>query len=132
MRYEEVQSVIHHLGIRLSHQRILLRRVELVRHLLDQRVAVRPVQVAPVSPTGGTRPERRKRISAVKGSIAVTPMWMTWLSRLQGARTPAEPRTAARMEQAMYVNGCYLLPGVANVIGRRRVVGPKLPPGWRG
>jgi glutathione S-transferase len=42
------------------------------------------------------------------------------------ALTPADPRAAARMDQAMGVNDWYLFQGVGNVIGFQRVVGPKL------
>jgi len=42
------------------------------------------------------------------------------------ALTPADPRAAARMDQAMGVNDWYLFPGVANVIVFQRVIGPKL------
>jgi len=40
--------------------------------------------------------------------------------------TPADPRIAARMDQVMNVNDCYLFPGCGNVIVFHRVVGPKL------
>ncbi len=40
--------------------------------------------------------------------------------------TPADPRRAARMDQAMNVNDWYLFQGVGNVITFHRVVGPKL------
>ena len=40
--------------------------------------------------------------------------------------TPADPQAAARMDQAMNVNDCYLFNGVANVILFQRVVGPRL------
>lgn len=40
--------------------------------------------------------------------------------------TPADPRGAALMDQAMNVNDCYLFNGVANVILFQRVVGPRL------
>ncbi len=40
--------------------------------------------------------------------------------------TPADPRAAARMDQAMNVNDCYLFNGASNVIGFQRVVGPRL------
>jgi glutathione S-transferase len=40
--------------------------------------------------------------------------------------TPADPKSAARMDQAMNVNDWYLFHGVANVIGFQRVVGPRL------
>jgi glutathione S-transferase len=42
------------------------------------------------------------------------------------ALTPADPRAAARMDQAMNVNDWYLFQGVANIIVFQRVVGPKL------
>ena len=42
------------------------------------------------------------------------------------ALTPADPRAAARMDQAMGVCDWYLFPGVANVIAFQRVVAPKL------
>ena len=42
------------------------------------------------------------------------------------ALTPADPRTAARMDQAMNVNDWYLYQGVANVIVFHRVVAPRL------
>jgi len=46
---------------------------------------------------------------------------------LPGPRlTPSDPRAAARMEQLMNVNDCYLFQGVANVIGFQRIVVPKL------
>lgn len=40
--------------------------------------------------------------------------------------TPADPRRAARMDQAMNVNDWYLFQGVANVIVFHRVVGPRV------
>jgi glutathione S-transferase len=40
--------------------------------------------------------------------------------------TPADPRAAARMDQAMNVNDWYLFLGCASVIGFQRVVGPRL------
>src|SRR5271165_4898264 len=40
--------------------------------------------------------------------------------------TPADPRAAARMDQAMNINDWYLFQGVGSVIGFQRVVGPKL------
>ena len=42
------------------------------------------------------------------------------------ALTPADPRRAARMDQAMNVNDWYLFHGVANVIAFQRIVGPRL------
>ena len=42
------------------------------------------------------------------------------------ALTPADPRRAARMDQAMNVNDWYLFQGVAGVIGFQRIVGPRL------
>jgi glutathione S-transferase len=42
------------------------------------------------------------------------------------ALTPADPKAAARMDQAMNVNDWYLFQGVGNVIGFQRVVKPRL------
>jgi len=42
------------------------------------------------------------------------------------ALTPADPRAAARMDQAMNINDWYLFTGVNNIIGFQRVVGPML------
>ena len=42
------------------------------------------------------------------------------------ALTPAHPQAAARMDQLMNVNDCYLFPGVASVIAFQRIVGPRL------
>jgi glutathione S-transferase len=40
--------------------------------------------------------------------------------------TPADPKAAGRMDQAMNVNDWYLFQGVCNVIGFQRVVKPRL------
>lgn len=40
--------------------------------------------------------------------------------------TPADPKAAARMDQAINVSDWYLFQGVGNVIGFQRVVGPRL------
>ncbi len=40
--------------------------------------------------------------------------------------TPAEPQAAARMDQLIGINDCYLFPNCANVIVFQRVVGPAL------
>jgi glutathione S-transferase len=40
--------------------------------------------------------------------------------------TPADPKLAARMDQAMGVNDWYLFQGVANVIGFQRIIRPML------
>jgi glutathione S-transferase len=42
------------------------------------------------------------------------------------ALTPADPRAAGRMDQALNINDWYLFPGVANVIAFQRVVRPRL------
>lgn len=42
------------------------------------------------------------------------------------ALTPANPRTAARMDQIMGVNDWYLFQGVGNVIGFQRIIKPRL------
>jgi glutathione S-transferase len=38
--------------------------------------------------------------------------------------TPADPKAAARMDQVMNVNDCYLFQGCANIIVFQRIVGP--------
>jgi glutathione S-transferase len=40
--------------------------------------------------------------------------------------TPADPKAAARMDQAMNVNDWYLFNGVGNVIGFHRIIAPRL------
>lgn len=42
------------------------------------------------------------------------------------ALTPAEPKAAARMDQAMNINDWYLFQGCGNIIAFQRVVGPRL------
>jgi glutathione S-transferase len=42
------------------------------------------------------------------------------------ALTPADPKRAARMDQAMNINDWYLFPGVGSVIVFHRVVGPRV------
>ena len=44
----------------------------------------------------------------------------------QPSLTPADPKAAARMDQAMNVNDWYLFQGVGNVIVFHRVIGPQL------
>jgi len=53
---------------------------------------------------------------------------LRYLDRVQPAPplTPADPKAAARMDQAMNVNDWYLFQGVNNVIGWQRVVGPRV------
>ena len=40
--------------------------------------------------------------------------------------TPANPQSAARMDQLMNINDWYLFHGVSNVISFQRIVGPRL------
>ncbi len=42
------------------------------------------------------------------------------------ALTPADPKAAARMDQVLNINDCYLFNGVATTIGFQRVVGPRV------
>jgi glutathione S-transferase len=42
------------------------------------------------------------------------------------ALTPADPKAAARMDQAMNINDWYLFQGVNNVIGFQRIVRPRI------
>jgi glutathione S-transferase len=53
---------------------------------------------------------------------------LRYLDRLlpQPALTPADPKSAARMDQVMNINDWYLFQGVASVIIFQRVIGPRL------
>jgi glutathione S-transferase len=44
----------------------------------------------------------------------------------QPALTPADPKAAARMDQVMNINDCYLFNGVSSTIAFQRVVGPRI------
>src|ERR1700730_15712975 len=61
-------------------------------------------------------------------SLYETQAILRYLDRvLPGAAlTPADQKRAARMDQAMNVNDCYLFQGVGNVIIFHRVVGPRV------
>jgi len=61
-------------------------------------------------------------------ALSETQAILRYLDRILPAPslTPADPRTAARMDQVMNVNDCYLFPGCGNVIVFHRVVGPQL------
>jgi glutathione S-transferase len=53
---------------------------------------------------------------------------LRYLDRIlpQPGLTPADPRRAARMDQAMNINDWYLFHGVGNVIIFHRVIGPRI------
>lgn len=52
---------------------------------------------------------------------------LRYIDRVRGGRlTPSDPKRAARMDQAMNVNDCYLFRGCSDVIGFQRIVGPQL------
>lgn len=53
---------------------------------------------------------------------------LRYLERIlpEPALTPNDPKTAARMDQAMNINDWYLFLGCGNVIAFQRVVGPRL------
>jgi glutathione S-transferase len=53
---------------------------------------------------------------------------LRYLDRIlpQPVLTPAEPQAAARMDQLMNINDCYLFQGVCTVIAFQRIVGPRL------
>jgi glutathione S-transferase len=61
-------------------------------------------------------------------SLYETQAILRYLDRMLAgpALTPADPKRAARMDQAMNVNDWYLFQGVSNVIVFHRVVGPRL------
>jgi glutathione S-transferase len=95
-----------------------------------------PYRVAPVAPGTLRSPEHLARhpfgrmpVLEHNGfSLYETQAILRYLDRVlpAPALTPADPKRAARMDQAMNVNDWYLFPGVANVIVFHRVVGPRL------
>ena len=60
-------------------------------------------------------------------SLYETQAILRYLDRLlpAPALTPADPKLAARMDQAMNINDWYPFHGVGNVIGFHRVIGPR-------
>ncbi len=95
-----------------------------------------PYRLSPVAPGSFKSPEHMARHPF--GRVPVlqhgdfmlyeTQAILRYLDRVlpTPALTPADPKAAARMDQAMGVNDWYLFQGVGNVIGFQRVVGPKL------
>jgi glutathione S-transferase len=61
-------------------------------------------------------------------SLYETQAILRYLDRIlpEPALTPADPRAAARMDQAMNISDWYLFQGVGNVIAFQRVVAPRL------
>jgi glutathione S-transferase len=95
-----------------------------------------PYRLAPVPPGGLKSPDHLARHPF--GRVPVlerdgfllyeTQAILRYLDRIlrEPALTPADPRSAARMDQAMNVNDWYLFQGVATVIIFHRVIGPRL------
>jgi glutathione S-transferase len=95
-----------------------------------------PYRLAPVAPGTFKSPEHLARHPF--GRVPVlehdgfrlyeTQAILRYLDRVlpTPALTPADPRRAARMDQAMNVNDWYLFQGVGNVIIFHRVIGPRL------
>jgi glutathione S-transferase len=95
-----------------------------------------PYRIAPVAPGTFQSPEHLARHPF--GRVPVlehgdfrlyeTQAILRYLDRVlpDPALTPADPRYAARMDQAMNVNDWYLFPGVGTVIVFQRVVGPRV------
>jgi glutathione S-transferase len=95
-----------------------------------------PYRVAPVAPGATKSPQYLARHPF--GRVPVLEHDGFWLYETQAilryldrvlpkpALTPADPRRAARMDQAMNINDWYLFQGVGNVIVFHRVVGPRV------
>jgi glutathione S-transferase len=95
-----------------------------------------PYRLSPVAPGAFRSPEHLARhpfgrvpVLEHEGFLVYeTQAILRYLDRVlpTPALTPADPKAAARMDQAMGVNDWYLFQGVGNVIGFQRVVGPRL------
>jgi glutathione S-transferase len=95
-----------------------------------------PYRLSPVAPGAFRSPEHLARhpfgrvpVLEHQGFLVYeTQAILRYLDRVlpTPALTPADPKAAARMDQAMGVNDWYLFQGVGNVIGFQRVVGPRL------
>ena len=93
-------------------------------------------RLSPVAPGAFGSPEHMARHPMAKvpvlqhGDFMVyeTQAILRYLDRVlpSPSFTPGDPRAAARMDQAMNVNDCYLFNGVSNTIGFQRVVGPRV------
>ena len=95
-----------------------------------------PYRAAPVMPGALRSPQHLGRhpfgrvpvLEHGKFRLYETQAILRYLDRVlpEPALTPADPQSAARMDQVMNVNDWYLFHGVANVIAFQRVVGPRL------
>jgi len=95
-----------------------------------------PYRFAPVPPGTSKSPEHLARhafgrIPAFEHDgfmLYETQAILRYLDRVvpQPALTPADPKTAARMDQVMNINDWYLFQGVNNVIGFQRIVKPRI------
>jgi glutathione S-transferase len=95
-----------------------------------------PYRLAPLKPGGQRSPEHLARHPFArvptlehKGfSLYETQAILRYLDRVSPlpTLTPADPKAAARMDQAMNVNDWYLFQGVGNVIVFQRVIGPRV------
>jgi glutathione S-transferase len=95
-----------------------------------------PYRLAPVAPGTFRQPEHLARhpfgrvpvLEQGDFRLYETQAILRYLDRIlpEPALTPADPRSAARMDQLMNINDWYLFQGVGNVIGFQRVVGPRL------
>lgn len=95
-----------------------------------------PYRLAPVAPGTFRSPEHLARhpfgrvpvLEHDGFSLYETQAILRYLDRVlpTPALTPADPRRAARMDQAINVNDWYLFQGVGNVIIFHRVIGPRL------
>jgi glutathione S-transferase len=101
---------------------------------LEEKAA--PYRLVPVAPRSLRSPQHLSRhpfgrvpvLEHGEFRLYETQAILRYLDRVlpRPALTPAEPRSAARMDQLMNVNDWYLFQGVADVIAFQRVVGPRL------
>jgi len=95
-----------------------------------------PYRLAPVAPGTHKMPEYLTRhpfgkipaLTHGEFNLYETQAIVRYVDRIVPgpALTPMDPRAAARMDQLLNINDCYLFQGVANVIGFQRVIAPRL------
>jgi glutathione S-transferase len=101
---------------------------------LEEKAA--PYRLLPVAPNTLRTPEHLcrhpfGRVPVLEHGdfrLCETQAILRYLDRVlpEPALTPAEPRTAARMDQLMNINDWYVFNGVGNVIAFQRVVAPRV------
>jgi glutathione S-transferase len=101
---------------------------------LEEKAA--PYELVPVTPGTLRAPQHLSRhpfgrvpvLEHGDFKLYETQAILRYLDRVlpEPALTPADPRRAALMDQAMNVNDWYLFQGAGGVIGFQRIVGPRL------